>query len=186
MRKEDKAQLQVELRQAGASEAEAHRLVPLATQLGQLRVSSLPKHLSRQRRMLGLRPLQAIGLSLAGAVLGIALIVASQSVTPNYWLYPVQVASDGVAVALHPQYRATVMMKRAQQVNYLVAMHASTQQVLAVLRDYDHQAGAYKNMPHANYAAFEFCKSNLQQAAAGAPPTERQAIMASLRPLNDI
>lgn len=185
MRKEDRHQLRKELRQAGASVAEANDLLPIAAQLGQLHEVALKQHVPRWRGT-RLRPLRMIAISVAGVAIGIMLIVMAQSATPTSWLYPVQKASDGVAVTLHPQYRATVMMRRAQQVNYLVASHASTQQVLAVLSDYDHEAGAYKNMPHANYAAFEYCKLNLQQAAVAAPLHERQAILASLQPLNDI
>ena len=75
------------------------------------------------------------------------------------------------------------MMKRAQQVNVLVSEHASSKQILAVLVDYTSEASAYRSIPHSNYAAFEFCKTNLQQAKLAASPTVKNAISKSLQSL---
>lgn len=176
----------MELLHVGASKAEVETLMPLAARLGALRKEDLPQVGLREVRSRKLRFFRTLAVASAGIAVCLILVASSQSVMPTSWLFPVQKLSDNVAMAVHPQYRATVMMKRAQQVNYLVSTHASTQQVLAVLQDYDHQAGAYKHMPHANYAAYEFCKSNLQQAAKTAPAHEQQAILASLQPLKDI
>lgn len=186
MRKIDQHKLEMELLHVGASKAEVKALLPLAARLGELRVEDVPQVGMPTARSHKLRLFRTLAFTAAGIAACLILVASSQSVMPTSWLFPVQKLSDNVAMSIHPQYRATVMMKRAQQVNYLVSTHASTPQVLAVLKDYDHQAGAYKTMPHANYAAFEFCKSNLQQAAKTAPAHERQAIVASLQPLNDI
>lgn len=186
MIKDDQHQLKAELLHVGASRAEVNALLPLAARLGELNEEELPKVGLRKAQSSKLRIFRTLAVTAAAVAVCLILVASSQSVMPTSWLFPVQKASDNVAMMVHPQYRATVMMKRAQQVNYLVSVHASTPQVLAVLKDYDRQAGAYKNMSHANYAAFEFCKTNLQQAAKAAPPQEHQAILASLQPLNDI
>jgi hypothetical protein len=178
--------LKQELLHVGASAAEVKTLLPLAARLNELSSDDVPQIGLHTARSTKLRLFRTLTVSVASIAACLILVASSQTVMPTSWLYSVQKLSDNVAVAVHPQYRATVMMKRAQQVNYLVATHADSQQVLAVLSDYDHQAGMYKNLPHANYAAFEFCKSNLQQAVKAAPPHERQAIIASLQPLNDI
>lgn len=174
-----------ELRHVGASKAEVQTLLPVATKLEQLVSLSLPAIEERKPR--SFRAQLARNLTLSAAVLAAVfiLIAVAQTVSPTNVLYPLQKLSDNIAISVHPQYRANVMMKRAQQVNTLVASHASTEKVLAVLSDYDAEAKAYKSMPHASYAAFEFCKTNLQQAAVSAPPQERQAILISLKPLNE-
>lgn len=168
-------QLANELRQAGATTAELKRLLPIAS-----RLSLLKESMARPRWF---RYVQPVLLTATGLALGMVLIVMSQAVLPTSWLYPVQKFSDNVAVGIHPQYRASIMMKRAQQVNALVANHASSRQVLATLADYTAEANTYKAMPHANYAAFEYCKTNLQQAAAAAAPPIRQTINDSLKSL---
>lgn len=186
MRKNEQHKLEMELVHVGASKADVKTLLPLAARLGELRDEPLPQVGQREVRPYKLRFFRTLAATTAGIAVCLILVASSQSVMPTSWLFPVQKLSDNVAMTVHPQYRATVMMKRAQQVNYLVGTHASTQQVLAVLSDYDRQAGTYKHMPHANYAAFEFCKTNLQQAANTAAPHEKQAILASLQPLNEI
>ena len=76
------------------------------------------------------------------------------------------------------------MMKRALQVNELVASHANPEKVLATLADYTEKASTYRSTPNADYAAFEYCKTNLQQAASTASPAVRQAIANSLQSLS--
>lgn len=120
----------------------------------------------------------------SGAVLGMALVIFSQSVAPTSWLYPVQELSDRGAIMIHPEYRATVMMRRARQVNELIGVAAAPATIKATLASYDSEAASYKAMAHANYAAFEYCQTNLRQAAAAAPGSVRQSILDSLDSLN--
>lgn len=173
--------LSKELRMAGASDNEIEALLPIASSLKLLR--GLPKAGDAYKRRQP-RFVKTVCLAVAGSCLAVvALVIVSQLVSPTSWLYGVQKLSDNLAVAIHPSFRATVMMKRARQVNELVRAHADTSKVAAALADYTDEAIAYKSMPHADYAAFEYCRSNLEQAASLAPPTERQAILQSLRPL---
>jgi hypothetical protein len=175
-------QLQQELRQAKASPADVASLSALAAQLPRLQqYKHLKNRTAAQRRP---RQLTFVGAALVGLAAIVFLIIASQSVLPTSWLYPVQKFSDSVAITVRPSYRATVMMKRSQQVNSLVANHASTDKILTTLADYTDQAKAYKTMPNANYAAFEFCETNLQQADAAAKPAVKQAIQQSLATLS--
>lgn len=176
-------QLRRELHSAGASPAEVRDLVPLAARLAALGTGSSPSATTSSRWA---KVVQLVAFSLTGLAAGMALVVISQSVLPGNVLYPIQKASDSIATSLHPSYRASVMMKRAQQVHELVVRHADTQHVLATLADYTRQAGAYKAAPHADYAAFEFCKTNLQQAAAMASPEVRRAIDNSLESLGAV
>jgi hypothetical protein len=141
---------------------------------------------SQDKRPGGWRKLIPIGLtSISGLALGMALVILAQTVSPGSWLYPVQKLSDSVAMSVDPSYRGTVMMKRAQEVKQLIASHASSNLVLATLADYQAEAAAYKSVP-ANYAVYEYCKSNLRQAAANAPSPEHQAIDNALLSLKDV
>jgi hypothetical protein len=172
-------QLRRELYQAGADNTEVAILLPIASNLSRLKYSHT--HSVVKSRGLGLRPLELAISGTLGLVLAAFVVISSQSASPASWLYPVQKVSDEIAINLHPQYRATIMMRRAQQVNQLVAEHADSNTVLATLADYTSEASAYKATPHANYSAFEFCRANLQRAAAAAPPDLRRAIISSLQ-----
>ena len=175
-------QLRKELRQAGASAFEADGLLPITSRLSQLsqHQAITTKNRSSSRLVELLKP---VACTASGLAIGMLLVIVSQAALPTSLLYPVQKFSDGIAIYIHPQYRATVMMKRAQQVNLLVSEHASSKQVLATLADYTMEASAYKSMPHTNYAAFEFCKTNLEQAAMSASPAVKEAISGSLQSL---
>lgn len=175
MRQSDRARLRRELRAAGADNAELDALLPVAAQLEELR--DAPVMPSGRRWLQCIKP---AAIALSGAAVGMFVVIFSQSVLPTSWLYPVQKLSDTVAVSIHPAYRAEVMMKRAEQVHVLVSQHADSGKVLATLADYTAQAGAYKATPGVNYAAFEYCESNLKQAAVTATPTEKDAISQSL------
>lgn len=183
MKEQTIRQLKKELQEAGASSAEASQLSGIATKLPQLKGY---KHIKdegvgiKNRQWRWLKPLTGV---LTGLAFGALLILVSQSALPTSWLYSVQKFSDSVVIDIHPQYRANIMMKRAQQVNALVANHASSSKVLATLADYTNQAKIYKTMPHADYAAFEFCKTNLQQATLSASPAVKRAIQSSLQSL---
>ncbi len=176
------------MKSAGASASEITELAGIASNLNQLKASKSPSsgsvlHDQRQSRW---RTLIPVGLtSITGLALGMALVILSQTVLPGSWLYPVQKLSDNVAIAVHPNYRGVVMMKRAQEVKQLVAQHANSDTVLATLADYRNEAAIYKSVS-TNYAAFEYCKSNLQQAAQTAPNPERQAINDTLSALKNV
>lgn len=179
--------LRQELRSAGASHSEITELLPLASTLGQLKSSKDSQSMaSRTQHKSRWKVLVPIGLtSISSIAIGMALIIFSQTVLPGSLLYPVQKLSDNVSMSVDSGYRGTVMMKRAQEVKQLIAEHASSKLVLATLADYQTEASAYKSAP-ANYAAFEYCKSNLQQAAIMAPSSERKAINNTLSSLNDV
>lgn len=180
--------LREELKAAGASAAEVAELAGIAGNLKRLKTSSgsLPKPTLHSQRTGRWKTLIPLGLtSLAGLALGMAVVILSQTVLPGSRLYPIQKLSDKAAVSIDPVYRGIVMMKRAQEVKQLVARHADSNTVLATLADYKNEAAIYKSVP-ANYAAFEYCKSNLQQAAASAPNPERQAIDNTLLSLKNV
>ena len=172
-----KDDLKQQLEQEQASATEVSELLPLAKQLGQLKIHRPAK---KRRKAIGSRWLN-IGLpALGGLVVGIAVIILSQSVLPSSWLYPVQSFSDSLATRVQPSYRATIMMKRAAQVQQLVVERARPVTILATLADYNAQVAVYKRADSANYAAFAYCKSNLERAAAAAPTSVKSAITASL------
>jgi hypothetical protein len=175
--------LQKELTEAGASPREVGELTILARELGQMerQPAATPARSSRRLRSLAIFG----GVTLGGIAIGMALVIFSQTVLPGSPLYAVQKLSDSVAISADSSYRGTVMMKRAQQVQQLVAGHASSGTVMATLADYRHEAAAYK-AAGANYAVFEYCKSSLQKAAAIAPASQRQAINASLESLQSV
>ena len=118
-------------------------------------------------------------------MIGFALLLYAQAALPGTWLYGVQKVSDAAVIRIDPSYRGTVMMHRANEVRQLVGHHAGTQTVLAALADYQVQMAAYKSAP-ASYAALEYCRSNLVQAAAVAPPAQRQAINRTLAAIGNI
>jgi hypothetical protein len=180
--------LRDELVLAGATDSEIEDLLPLANKLKQLKNSDdlVPRatpHSQLQNRWKMLVP---IGLTtFTGLAFGMALVILSQTVLPGSLLYPVQKLSDNVSMAVDPEYKETVMMKRVQQVKQLINQHASSSLVLATLADYRSEASAYKS-DAANYAVFEYCKTSLRQAAATAPSSERQAIDNTLQSLSNV
>lgn len=178
--------LSKELRQAGAGDAEATSLLLLAGQLRQLpaetSASGLP--LFRLPRFPGRLAIAGLG-GFFGLLIGASLVIFSQNSLPGGWLYPVKQLSEQAAVAVEPNYKATIMMHRAQEVQSLVARHETSQRVLATLVAYQQEAAAYKSST-SNYSAFEYCKTSLQQAAAHANAQERQAIQATLASLQTV
>jgi hypothetical protein len=183
MKQQSSQVLKKELAEAGASRREASELAVLANELGQLEGQPAAAQVKPSRRLKLLVPFGSVAL--AGIVIGMMLVIFSQAVLPGSPLYAIQKLSDSVAVSADSGYRGTVMMKRAQQVQQLVASHASSRTVMATLADYQHEAAAYK-ASGSNYAAFEYCKSSLQKAAAIAPASQRQAINASLESLQSV
>jgi hypothetical protein len=181
--KDYKQQLHKELLAAGASATEVKELLTIASNLSLLKTSEAVVAKDNAKSIRWLRIIKPVAYTASGLVLGMFFVIVSQAALPNSTLYAVQKFSDSIAIDIHPQYRANVMMKRAQQVNELVARHADSKQVLATLADYTKEASIYKSTPHTNYAAFEYCKTNLQQAATAAPTDIRQAISSSLQAL---
>jgi hypothetical protein len=183
MNTRQKSKLQIELRAVGASETEIGKLVSIANELGVLKNNHSAKRTQHSKhRHLAL----AVGIpSLCGLALGIFLVIASQTVLPGSLLYPAQRLSDNIAILVEPSYRETVMMKQANQVRELVTNRAPSSRVLATLADYRQQAASYQSV-NSNYAAFEYCKHRLEQAASIAPSPERQAINSTLQSLNDV
>lgn len=176
--------LEQELLGAGAGPSEISGLMPLAAGLRKLGSAKAAGAAERKRSERWTGFLRPAMLASSGAMLGMALVIFSQSAAPTSWLYPVQKLSDRGAIMIHPEYRASVMMRRARQVNELVASDAAPAKIKATLNSYDDEAASYKAMAHANYAAFEYCQTNLRQAAAAAPGSVRQAILHSLDSLN--
>jgi len=177
-----------ELKSAGASDSEVHELSAIAHNLARLKhpAPQPPKAVVKSTSQSQWKLLVPAGLTaFAGIAIGVAMVITAQTVLPGSLLYPVQKFSDSVAISISPDYRGIVMMKRAQEVKQLIAEHASSKTVLATLADYQTEAASYKSAA-TNYAAFEYCKSNLRQAAARAPSSERQAINNTLASLNDV
>ncbi len=174
--------LSKELRSAGATDSEINELVVVVSKLKQLKKT--PQ--SSSKTFISFRKLLPVGVaSLTGLVVGTALIIVSQTVLPGNGLYPIQKLSDNLIISVNADYRGTVMMKRAQQVKQLIMRHASSKLVLATLADYQTEAAAYHSGT-ANYAEFEYCKDNLQQASRLAPPSEQQAINNVVQSLKDV
>lgn len=188
MKNQSHNNLKEELKSAGASDSEVSELVAVASNLKHLKDSKslVAKPILQVQRQSRWRTVIPIGLtSLTGLALGMALVILSQTVLPGSLLYPIQKFSDNVSMSVDPDYRGTVMMKRAQEVKQLIAEHANSNLMLATLADYQKEALAYKSVS-ANYAVFEYCKSNLQQAANIAPNFERQAINKTLLSLQNV
>lgn len=174
--------LHSELRGTGASESEARELTALAGRLGDLKnASPSPTHVFGRRLWVRFVP-----ASLAGAVfllLGMSSVTFAQSSMPGNWLYPVKRLSEDVTVKANPNYRATLMMRRADEVRALIANHANPLLVNDTITAYKAQAAAYTNKH--NYAAFEYCETSLKLAAANATPGEKSMIDNSLEKLHD-
>jgi citrate lyase gamma subunit len=169
--------LHQELRTAGASADETRELMLVANKLRTLQAAKPPRH------SLWVRFAPFAATAFAFLLIGTSTVTFAQSSLPGDWLYPVKRLSENAAVAVDSNYRATLMMRRAEEVNQLVGKHASTQTILATLADYKVQAVTYKTK---DYAAFSYCKSALQQAAAKATPHEQQMIASTLSSLRDI
>lgn len=176
-------QLAKELKAVGAKPADIDNLLPIASKMSLLKRSK--KNIDTRMARRWLKVTKPVAFVASGLIVGMFLVMVSQAVLPSSWIYPVQKFSDSIAVNLHPAYRATVMMKLAQQVKQLVANKANSKLVLATLADYQTEASAYKTMT-SNYAAFEYCKNNLRQAATMTSGTEHQAIDNSLQSLKDV
>ncbi|HUD11039.1 MAG TPA: hypothetical protein VMS08_01400, partial [Candidatus Saccharimonadia bacterium] len=128
----DTKQLEAELQQSGASAREAKELSKIARSLHHLSsqepqlshetYSTIPKQPIRFRT----RRAFAIGLVAAGSItMGLAIASIAQTTLPGTFLYPVKQLTENVAVSIQPSYRGTLMMRRAEEVKQLVALHQS-------------------------------------------------------------
>ena len=173
-------ELALELRSAGASPAEAKKLIPIAARLyklaPQLRGEDQTAPQPAFRRYLAFWATATLLVLFTG----LAIAAISQSALPGSRLYPIEHTLDTLAVAIHPAYRKTVMMKRAHQINTLALSGSPSQIMLPVVADYRNLAATYQKTPHANYAALIYCKAELAKAAHRSPPVVRQAITSSI------
>lgn len=171
--------LEQELQAAGADPGLARELVALAGQVSQLKGREpkplTPKSLTKRRPRI-FAPLTIL-VATAGLALGVVLVAFSQTSYPGNVLYPVKRASESLAVSVAPDYRGTLMMRRAGEVKHLVARHHDARLVMTALAEYKVEVAAYKTN---NYATLEYCKSNLQQAETMAQGQEHQAIADTL------
>ena len=178
--------LRDELKAASASKAELRDLPGIAVRLKELKAAEKPLPAQDKPSAGKLRLALIVGIpSALCLVVGVLLVMFSQPALPGNPLYSLQKVSDNVAIAMSPSYRGVVMMKRADQVKVLVNNHASPGMVLGTLADYRKQAANYKSTA-TNYAAFEYCKQSLQQAATAAPKAEKQAIDNTLQSLDSV
>lgn len=180
--------LEEDLKSKGATDSEVSELLVIAANLKRLKTTNnldIKPAIREQKLSKWGKPIPIVLTTLTGLVFGMFIVVLSQTVLPGSALYPVQKLSDNVSMSLDPNYRGTVMMKRAQEVKQLVADHATSNLVIATLADYQTEASAYKSVP-ANYTVFEYCKANLQQAAVMASNSERQDINDTLSSLSKV
>ena len=175
--------LRRELRSSGASVVESDELLHLAGRLSSLRAVPRTTALQSRKRAFAYRLLPTSAVAVLALLVGMSTVAFAQNSLPGNWLYPVKRLSENTAVAVHPDYRATLMMRRADEVRQLVADNASTSRVKATLADYQVQAKAYTAT---NYPAFDYCKSNLHQAEQTANSSEKQMIASVLKNLGDI
>jgi len=184
MNRDNHEPLEAQLQQAGATERESKELARLARSLHHLqgqepkRAASAATPMPPQVRPPYRRRMVSVGLAAIGSILvGVALAAVAQTTYPGTLLYPVKQLTESVAVAIQPNYHGVLMMRRAQEVKQLVALHRSPSLVNATLQNYKAQVARYKG---GNYADFEYCENTLRQAEALASGSERLAIAATI------
>ncbi len=178
MKRELQTTLKHELLSAGASKSEADELAAVAQRLQALR--AIPESQTTRPHF---RLVPVLSVAVVAPLVGMALVTFSQPSLPGSWLYPVKRLSENTAVAANPNYRATLMMRRADEVRQLVADDAGADKVSATLSTYQAEATAYKSV---NYPAFTYCRSNLKQAEQHANSAEKAQIAAVLKNLGDV
>ncbi|HEY2004092.1 MAG TPA: hypothetical protein VGH44_03160 [Candidatus Saccharimonadia bacterium] len=179
----NKPNLKEELLSAGAGPVEADELMQLAMSVSQLKGAE-PQYTKSHRKRLwpaafGFWPM--LGTAAAGLAAGTLVVAIAQTSLPGSWLYPVKRTSERVAMLTQPDYKAVVMMHRAQEVRMLVATKQSDHLVTAALSDYKTDMQGLKTK---NYAALDYCHDNLVQAGSMATPVEKQQISSVLTELN--
>lgn len=172
--------LQDELCLAGAS---AHQAAELATLAGQLKsLKTAPQATTKTlfeplvppaRSRFKLYVLPAFSFLMIVAV----LLTFAQSSLPGSLLYPVKRASENTVAFVDPGFKATMMMRRAQEINDLVATHAPAAVVVATLEDYRSDVQLYRV---SDTSVLKYCTSKLQAAAAIAPDYEKRVILKTL------
>lgn len=182
MKTKFKNTLRAELVSAGARQAEADELVRMSDRLRRLR-DDVPKAVPAPRRSVRLRLIPLGAVAVLALLIGMSLVGVAQGSLPGSALYPVKRLSENTAVLMDPNYRATIMMRRADEVRQLIADGASSGRVTATLASYQTTAAAYKG---SNYPALQYCKTSLLRAEKNANPTEHQQIAGVLKTLGDI
>ncbi len=180
MKNNDTNSLESQLTQAGASPSEARALAGLSVSLRKLQgtepqLASINRSRSLFRHAPGRRVTTAISsLAVVGTVaIGLAIASIAQTTYPGQLLYPVKRLTENVAVIIQPNYRGVLMMRRAQEVKQLVALHNNPRLINATLQSYKQDVAGFKG---GSYADFEYCESTLRQAEKMSSGAERLAI----------
>jgi hypothetical protein len=180
MKNNDTQLLETQLREAGASPDEAHTLARYGHLLHMLKDKEprvthdmrlpLARQLGRRRRV---TPLIASLFTIGSLTIGLAVASIAQIAYPGNLLYPVKRLTENVAVIIQPNYRGTLMMRRAVEVKQLVTFHQNPKLINTTLQSYKTEASDYYG---GDYADYEYCESTLVQAEHLANGTERLAI----------
>ena len=113
-------------------------------------------------------------------VLGMSIISLSQSSLPGDVLYAPKIASEQVAIYAHPEYRENVMMRRAQEVEFLASRHAPHTVVANTLKNYITAMEAYKKAetadPITGSPVLQYCLAKLRAAHDIATPDTKPLI----------
>ena len=166
-----------ELIEAGASRTEVNELALLASDLGKLKGDHSfvrPTHIRHRITFRHKNPVfafTALTACLLIVVVGIGLL--AQRSLPGGRLYSVKQQSEDAIAVVDPGFQKTVMMRRAQEVNDLVALHASPDLILATLDDYQSDVWTYKI---SDAQVLHYCRAKLQAAAPNATPEVKDAI----------
>ena len=169
-----------ELIEAGATRREATDLALLATNLAQLKSDCSFKPSWLHSVVLLRRRRFTFAVSVLAAALLIVMVgvcLKAQSSLPGSKLHAVKQRSEDYVAWINPDFNKTIMMRRAQEVNDLVAAHASTNLILSTLNDYKSDVWTY-NIHDAG--VLQYCRNKLQTAAPNATPEVKDAISRTL------
>ena len=176
-----------ELLAAGASEYDALELSMLATIVAQLEKKQSLKQLSWLQFMFMFRKRSlAYGLSAITAAVFIAVVgftVLAQSSLPGSKLYSVKIWSENSIAMVHPEFKKTMMMRRAQEVKDLIATHASSRLIIATLDDYHSDVRTYKIM---DQRVIDYCSNKLRSATPNASPEIKAAIEKAIGTIQNV
>ena len=170
-----------ELIDAGASRSEVNELALLASDIAKLKNDhsfvkpshTRPRTTLRHKRFVF--ALSAVIASFLIVIVGIGLI--TQRSLPGNKLYSVKQRSEDAFSVVDPNFQKTIIMRRAQEVNELVAANASPNLILDTLDDYQSDVWTY-NINDAT--VLNYCRSKLRMAALNASPEVKAAIYRTL------
>ena len=185
---EQESTLEEELISAGATAAEAENLARLARRLPatrQLPLMQAPasllegKRIARRRGLVRIssRVAMLVGSMATAAIVAAVVVVAAQGAMPGDALYSTKRASEAVALRIDPGFHDQMMMRRADEINQLVASGSNNNLIAATLASYDQSV---THDPAASYAARDYCAGMLEHAAAHANPAMRSQILQSV------